>query len=51
MKRRSFLKFLGLSALFHRWLLREASAAAEPVVAIAEGRDYARVTRNAIAAL
>ena len=51
MKRRSFLKFLGLSALFHRRLLREASAASEPVVAIAEGKDHARATRNAIAAL
>jgi uncharacterized protein (DUF362 family) len=51
MKRRSFLKFIGLSALFHRCLLREASAAAEPVVAVAEGSDYALVTRNAIAAL
>jgi uncharacterized protein (DUF362 family) len=51
MKRRSFLKFIGLSALFHRCLLREAAAAAEPVVAVAEGSDYALVTRNAIAAL
>ncbi|HJV64463.1 MAG TPA: DUF362 domain-containing protein [Geomonas sp.] len=51
MKRRSFLKFLGLSALFHRWLLNEASAAVGPVVAVAEGSDYARITRNAIAAL
>ena len=51
MKRRSFLKVLGLSALFHRWWLREATAAVEPVVVVAEGHDYAQVTRNAIAAL
>ncbi|HJV36218.1 DUF362 domain-containing protein, partial [Geomonas sp.] len=51
MKRRSFLKFLGLSAFFHRWLLDEARAAVGPVVAVAEGSDYAQVTRNAIAAL
>jgi uncharacterized protein (DUF362 family) len=51
MKRRAFLKLVGLSALFHRWLLREAFAAGEPVVAVAEGTDYAQVTRNAIAAL
>ena len=51
MRRRAFLKFIGLSALCHRWLLREASAAVEPVVVVAEGHDYAQVTRNAIAAL
>jgi uncharacterized protein (DUF362 family) len=51
MRRRAFLKFIALSAFFHRALLREASAAGQPVVAIAEGRDYAQVTRNAIAAL
>jgi len=51
MKRRSFLKLLGLSALCHQWLLRGASAAEGPLLAVAEGKDYARVTRNAIAAL
>ena len=51
MKRRSFLKLAGLSALFHRSLLREASAAQGPVVAVAEGHDHAQITRNAIAAL
>jgi len=51
MKRRSFLKFLGLSALCHRWALAEASAAVQPVVAVAEGHDYAQITRNAIAAV
>jgi uncharacterized protein (DUF362 family) len=29
----------------------EASAAVQPVVAVAEGRDYAQITRNAIAAV
>jgi len=51
MKRRAFLKLVGLSVLFHHWLLRGVSAAQGPVVAVAEGKDYARVTRNAIAAL
>lgn len=51
MKRRAFLKLLGLTALFYRWPLREAFAAAEPVVAVGEGKDHAQITRNAIAAL
>jgi uncharacterized protein (DUF362 family) len=51
MKRRTFLKLVGLSALFHRWLLGEAVAATGPVVAVAEGTDHALITRNAIAAL
>ena len=51
MKRRSFLKLVGLSALFHQWPFHLASASEGPLVAVAEGKDYARVTRNAIAAL
>ena len=52
MKRRAFLKLLGLSTIFHHWLWRGAADAAEgPVLAVAEGKDYAQVTRNAIAAL
>lgn len=51
MKRRVFLKAVGLFALCHRWLLPEAFAAAQPLVAVAHGKDHARVTRNAIAAL
>ena len=51
MKRRVFLKLIGLSALCHRWLLGEASASTGSVVAVAEGKDYAQVTRNALAAL
>jgi len=51
MKRRTFLKFLCWSALFHQWMLRGVGAAEGPVVAVAEGKDYAQVTRNTIAAL
>jgi uncharacterized protein (DUF362 family) len=51
MDRRTFLKLLGVSAFSHKWFIREAAAAAQPVVAVAEGRDHAQVTRNAIAAL
>jgi uncharacterized protein (DUF362 family) len=51
MRRRAFLKLIGLSALCHHWLLRGVSAAEGPVLAVAEGTDYAQVTRNAIAAL
>lgn len=51
MKRRAFLKLVGLSALFHQWLLRGVGAAEGPVVAVADGKDYALITRNAIAAL
>ena len=51
MKRRLFLRLMGLSALFHQWLLRELMAGEGAVVAVAEGKDYGQVTRNAIAAL
>ena len=51
MKRRAFLKLVGLSAVFHHWLLRGVSAAEGPLLAVAEGKDYAQVTRNAIAAI
>jgi len=51
MRRRAFLKLVALSAIFHQWLLRAAGAASGPVVAVAEGKDDAQVTRNALAAL
>jgi len=51
MDRRSFLRVLGLSYLFHRWLLRDLAAAGGPVLAVAEGTDYGRITRQAINAL
>jgi uncharacterized protein (DUF362 family) len=51
MKRRLFLRLMGLSALFHQWLLRELMAGEGAVVAVAEGKDYGQVTRNAIAVL
>ena len=51
MERRMFLRLLGLSAVFSQWMLRDLVAADGPVVAVAEGKDYAQVTRKAIAAL
>jgi uncharacterized protein (DUF362 family) len=51
MQRRVFLKILGLSSLCYHWLLREVVAAEQPVVAVAEGKDYADITRRAIAAV
>ena len=51
MDRRVFLKALGLVTLFHNWLIRDLMAADLPVVAVAEGADHARITRNALAAL
>lgn len=51
MRRRAFLKLMGLAALFHQWLLRTVAAAEGPVVAVASGKDHAQITRNAIAAL
>jgi uncharacterized protein (DUF362 family) len=51
MDRRSFLRVLGLSSLFVQGAFKELWAADRPVVAVAEGSDYARITRNAIAAL
>ncbi len=51
MDRRSFLRILGLSYLFHCWLLRDLAAAGRPVLAVAEGADYGRITRRAIDAL
>ncbi|UFS69843.1 DUF362 domain-containing protein [Geomonas sp. RF6] len=51
MKRRAFLKFAGLAALFHRFFVRDLFAAQGPVVAVATNRDHAAATRSAIAAL
>ncbi len=51
MKRRLFLRILGLSSLFYRWSLQDLAAADRPLVAVADGKGYAQVTRNAIAAL
>ncbi len=51
MERRSFLRLLGLTSLFYPALLRDLAAAGMPVVAVAEGKDHARATRNALAAL
>lgn len=51
MDRRRFIKLLGLTSLFWNGMLRNLFAAQQPVVAVAEGADHARVTRNAINAL
>ncbi len=51
MERRTFLKLLGLSSVYYHWVLREATAADGPVVAVAEGKNFDMITRGAIAAL
>ena len=51
MRRRSFLKLAGLTSLFWSSMLRELFAAQGPTVALAEGADHGRITRNAINAL
>src|SRR5512138_2277173 len=51
MRRRSFLKLAGLTSLFWSTMLRELFAAQGPTVALAEGADHGRITRNAINAL
>lgn len=51
MDRKLFLRIAGLSALFHQQFLRDLAAAEMPVVAVAEGKDYALITRRAVAAL
>ncbi len=51
MDRRKFLRVLGLTPLFGQWLVKDLAAAAGPVVAVAEGKDYALITRKAIDAL
>ncbi len=51
MDRRQFLKMLGLTSLFGSGLLRSALASEGPLVAVAEGKEYERITARAIAAL
>ncbi len=51
MDRRSFIKLLGLSTLFHAGFLEELFAAQGVVVAVSEGADHPLITRNAINAL
>ena len=51
MERRAFLKILGLSSLFGTGMLRSLFAAEGPIVAVAEGREYEKITARAIAAL
>ncbi len=51
MERRTFLKILGLASLFGTGMLRSLFAAEGPVVVVAEGRDYEKVTVRALSAL
>ena len=51
MNRRMFLRVAGLSSIFYRSLLQNLSAAEMPVVAVAEGKEYDKITVNAVAAL
>lgn len=51
MERRKFLKLLGLSSIFYQSLLRDLAAAEMPMVAVAEGKDYGRITVSALAML
>lgn len=52
MDRRSFLKSAGVGALFAPVLAKQVFAAPEqPLVAVAEGKDYPGITRKAINAL
>jgi uncharacterized protein (DUF362 family) len=51
MKRRNFIKLLGLSSLFYQSMLKELLAAGSPTVAVTEGNDYGKATVKAIALL
>jgi uncharacterized protein (DUF362 family) len=51
MKRRDFLKICGSSLLVGNSLLQELWAKEPSVVAVAEGKDYEQITKNAIEAL
>ncbi len=51
MDRRTFLKFVGFTSLFYHGLLRDLHAAQTPVLAVAEGKDYAGITVRALGAL
>ncbi|MEA5114543.1 MAG: DUF362 domain-containing protein [Geobacteraceae bacterium] len=51
MERRQFLKILGLSSLFGSGLINSLFAAEGPIVAVAEGREYEKITARAIAVL
>jgi uncharacterized protein (DUF362 family) len=51
MDRRRFIKFLGLSSLLLHGSVKGLFAAERPLVAVAEGKDHARITRSVIAAL
>ncbi len=51
MNRRTFLKYVGLTSIFFHRLLGDLSAAEVPLLAVAEGKDYSGITKDAIRAL
>jgi uncharacterized protein (DUF362 family) len=51
MNRRDFIKYVGIFAVMNRLFVKEVSAKETSFVAVAEGKDYGAVTRNAINAL
>ncbi|RNC72741.1 MAG: DUF362 domain-containing protein [Desulfuromonadales bacterium] len=51
MDRRAFIKLVGLASVFSEAMVRRLLAAEQPTVAVAEGRDYGRATRNAVSLL
>ncbi|WP_306534176.1 DUF362 domain-containing protein [Geobacter sp.] len=48
MDRRAFLKLVGLSSVFAEGAFRGLWAVEQPTVAVAEGKEYGRTTRNAV---
>jgi uncharacterized protein (DUF362 family) len=50
MDRRDFLK-LGISSVLFAGLPKHAFAQAQPTISVAEGKDYAAITRNAVNAI
>jgi uncharacterized protein (DUF362 family) len=51
MRRRDFLKLCSSSLLAGNWLLKDLWAKEPSVVAVAEGKDYAQITKSVIDAL
>ncbi len=51
MKRREFLRICGSALLAGNWFARVVWAKEAPLVAVAEGKEYGQITKNAIDAL
>jgi len=51
MKRREFLKILGTSLTYHAFKVNDVIASNKSVVSLAEGKDYEKITKDAISAL